>query len=94
MTEVPRTAGINKVPLHEESVRLLELIDRLKRPPYYELGVEKAREANLKASKTLAGPYEFTGTTEDLKVPSPDVPGTVLKQLLKYCIKCLKTRGY
>ena len=75
--DVETVAGTNRIPLHPEAVRHLRLLKQLRGKPYYELGVEKARLASTATSRKLAGTYEFNGSITDLRIPCPNVTGTV-----------------
>lgn len=74
---------IKKYDVHDETVAFLRAAAAAGAQPYYEIGVEAARQSFYERNELMAGKTEFEGSEQDIIIPSSDVkdglPITVYK---------------
>lgn len=68
-------AFVQKYDVHPETVNFLHAAAASGTKPYYEIGVEAARQFSIERNEKLAGTIDFEGSEEEIIVPSEDVKG-------------------
>ena len=67
---------VKKYDVHPETISFLKLAAASGAKPYYEIGVDAARQTGTARNKLLAGEVQFKGSETELFVPSSEVKGT------------------
>ena len=74
---------IKKYDVHAETAAFLRAAAAAGAQPYYEIGVEAARQSFYERNELMAGKTEFEGSEQDIIVPSSDVKGLLIMCLLE-----------
>ena len=66
---------VKKYDVHPETVTYLKAAAASGAKPYYEIGVDAARQYSIERNEGLAGKVDLEGSEREIFVPSEDVAG-------------------